>query len=132
MLGDFKKSIFYDKLIFNSTENLQNTSFWFNDISIGASIISNKKSNKPFNTGFSIYHLNQPNQSLTNTQVKLNKKYNFYIFSLNMNLLKTLHFSPKMFLSKQSQDIELITSLDFDYVFENKPELNLTFGLGNR
>ena len=131
LLGRFQRSIFYDKLIFNSSENLQNTSFWFNDISIGASIISNTKSNKPFNTGFSIYHLNQPNQSLTNTQVKLNKKYNFYIFT-KYELIENTSFSPKIFLSKQSQDIELITSLDFDYVFKNKPELNLTFGLGNR
>ena len=48
-----------------------------------------------------------------------------------MNLLKTLHFRLRYFYLNKV-NIELITSLDFDYVFENKPELNLTFGLGNR
>ena len=126
----YERSINYDELLFLETEYFEISKINFFDIGLGLSShkVFTKKSSLLL--GFSIYHLNRPTQSLSlGAHALLPQKFIFhsrYYMSLNPKI----DFSPKIYFSSQSTDMELIIGSGFSYKLTN--DINLRSGLYSR
>ncbi len=131
-LGFFQRSLLYDNLIFNEIEQYQNINFWFPDVSIGLS--HQKKINKKviIRNGVSLFHLNNPRQSLTGVEnVRLHKRVNFHS-SINYSLNNENYIIPRVFFSNQLKNREIIFVIETKHLYSKKKEIIFNPGISYR
>lgn len=128
--GVYQRSINYENLIFFENEVLENLNFLFFDIGFGISNYKKIDRNSAVLLGFSLFHLNKPEQSLiTNSTARLNQKYILHSTYYN-TLTSKIDISPAIYISSQSNDNEIIIGSGITYKL-NK-EINLKSGFYSR
>ena len=130
-VGFFQRSLEFDKLIFQETENYPNINFWFPEINIGGSsryVVNNRLY---IVSGASFFHINKPKQSfLGNYESRLDSKTNLHLLT-NYSVNKKIDFSPALLFSKQNKIQELVCIFDVTYDLRFK-KTRLKSGLGYR
>lgn len=117
LLGFAQRKVDFSALIFEQEEQLQNTSFVFFDMGIGANYSAIVNNNFSFITGLSTYHINSPKQTLINDEnVRLKQKSNSYFLTF-YRLNNTIILNPSFFYSRQGKSSEFIlgTALRYDF-----------------
>ena len=67
--------------------------------------------------GFSIQHINEPNESLAGSVVKLRMKYSAHA-GVNIPVLPQIHILPKFLVQFQGQSLETIYGTDVRFIFD--------------
>ena len=131
LFGVFQRSVSYAGLIFNEEENRSDINFWFPDFSLG---ISNKlifSKNTQLVSGISLYHLNKPQQSLSqDNTVRLNNKTNVFS-SLSYFWKDNVLLKPTIFYSYKNTEQEAVLMLDSQYLLAES-EIRLSSGISYR
>ena len=117
--GMYQRSIDFGGLIFLEDEDIGNTNFTFFDIGFGISNYRKIDRNSSLLVGFSTYHLNTPNQSVTTSdKVSLQPKYILHT-TYSKTLTSKIKIVPTFYLSSQKQDRELIIGSGASYKVTN-------------
>jgi type IX secretion system PorP/SprF family membrane protein len=117
LLGFAQRKVDFSALIFEQEEQLQNPSFVFFDMGIGANYSAIVNNNFSFITGLSTYHINSPKQTLINDEnVRLKQKSNSYFLTF-YRLNNIIILNPSFFYSRQGKSSEFIlgTALRYDF-----------------
>jgi len=125
LIGGFQRTLEYSSLIFIEEESIIDESIFFLDFALGT--FYKRKVNDGFfiETGLSVYHLNNPNQSfLSNTDHNTPFKFNIHTFSTHV-ITSKLQLRYIVFLSKQSSLQELIYGIDVNYQINNESKKNI-------
>ena len=108
LLGFTQRKVDFSNLIFEENENLQNPSFTYFDVGIGANYAAIINDNFSFISGLSAFHINKPKQTLLDDEsVKLNEKYNSYFQSF-YRINNSIILNPALFYSRQGKSSELL------------------------
>ncbi len=108
LLGFTQRKVDFSNLIFEENENLQNPSFSYFDVGIGANYSMIVSDNFSFITGLSAYHINRPKQTLLHDEnLQLEEKYNSYFQSF-YRINNTIIFNPALLYSRQGKSSELL------------------------
>ena len=118
LLGFAQRKVDFSALIFEQVEQLQNPSFSFFDIGIGGNYSRILNDNFSFLAGFSAYHINRPQQSLIEEDVRLEEKYNSYLLS-SYTINNRLVLNPSFLYSRQGKSAELLFSSGINYMLNN-------------
>ncbi|RLD40757.1 MAG: hypothetical protein DRI86_14690 [Bacteroidetes bacterium] len=142
----FQRSIDYTQLHFQdswngisssplsgNTENFSVSSYSFIDISAGAHWFVQANKRLKFNTGISVWHINKPQQTLMNSDTRLNIKSQFYSEAL-INTDIPFDIIPSIMYSIQGPYQEYLLGVKFYSKFhENKKNyFALTYGIYGR
>ncbi|MBT3612031.1 MAG: PorP/SprF family type IX secretion system membrane protein [Flavobacteriales bacterium] len=131
-LGIFQRSILFDDLVFNETENLNNLNFMFPDLSIGVANENRINKNVVLESGIAFFHINKPKQSFTeNDAIRLHQKMNFHT-TLNYTYTDNLSIQPKLLFSNQDTDKEFLLGCGVNYLLEGEKEILLKSGIADR
>ena len=108
LLGFTQRKVDFSNLIFEENENLQNPSFTYFDVGIGANYAAIINDNFSFISGLSAFHINKPKQTLLDDEiVQLDEKYNSYFQSF-YRINNTIILNPALFYSRQGKSSELL------------------------
>lgn len=130
--GLFQRSLFFDDLVFIDEENYQNISFWFPDINIGFSNQHLINENIKIVNGISLFHLNNPKQSLTgDDNIRLKDKINIHS-SVEYSISPIIFIIPKVFCSIQDKEREAILAFDAEYLLKGDNRVILKSGVSYR
>ncbi len=117
--GLFQRSFNYEELIFIQNEVINNTKINFFDIDLGFSNYKKITEKSSIIFGFSLQHLNKPNQSLTlEEKAVLNTKYIFHSTYFN-SINSKMDFYPTFYFSQQGQQREFVFGSEMKYVLNN-------------
>ena len=136
-LAVYQKKLELSSLVFPQPNTappaIQNKVSPFFDISLGYQLRFKINNENTLKIGNSLFHINQPNQSYTNSPDKLLIKINSYIHTTHKINKKTI-ISPKIFHSIQGKSYENIFGSDIDYIFKKSKNnlLILKTGIYNR
>lgn len=118
-VGSYKRSVDYNTIIFIDNENIPNTNIQFIDLSIGLMHEVEINPSLIILSGFSLLHINQPEQSLTgNNKIRLpinNKLHTSIIYYFN----DRVQFKPSILYSKQGTSNEFIFGAGINYLLSN-------------
>jgi len=117
LFGIAQRKVDFSALIFEQDEQLQNPSFVFFDVGIGANYSAIVNNNFSFIAGLSTYHINSPKQTLLNNEnVRLKQKSNSYFLTF-YRLNNTIILNPSFLYSRQGKSSEFIlgTALRYDF-----------------
>ena len=129
-VGLYQRSVNYDNLIFLENEILENSDFLFFDLGVGFSNYKTLNPNAAILLGFSLFHLNKPEQSLTiNNTSTLNPKYALHSTYYN-KLNSKIDMSPTFYISSQGKEREIVIGSGIAYKLNNTT--NLMSGLYSR
>jgi len=108
LLGFTQRKVDFSNLIFEEHENLQNPSFTYFDVGIGANYSAMINDNFSFISGLSAFHINKPKQTLIDDEsVELDEKYNLYFQSF-YRINNTIILNPALLYSRQGKVRELL------------------------
>jgi type IX secretion system PorP/SprF family membrane protein len=130
LMGGFQRTLEYSSLIFIEEEPIVDESIFFLDFALGA--LYQRKINNMFflESGVSIYHLNNPNQSFSsNITHKTPLKFNTHIIYTHL-ITDKLQSRYLGFLSKQSSSQELIYGMDINYQINNSSKQDIRGMMG--
>ena len=123
LLGFAQRKVDFSALIFEQDEQLQNPSFVFFDVGIGANYGVIVNEDFSFITGLSTYHINSPKQTLLNDEnVRLKEKYNSYLLTF-YRLNNTIILNPSLLYSRQGKSAELLVGSGLRYNLQNNTNL---------
>ena len=123
LLGFAQRKVDFSALIFEQVEQLKNPSFSFFDIGIGTNYSRMLNDSFSFLAGFSAYHINRPQQSLIEEDVRLEEKYNSYLIS-SYRINNRLVLYPSLLYSRQGKSAELLFGSGINYMLNNNTTLN--------
>jgi len=114
LFGVSQRGADFSNLIFEEYENLQNTSFRYFDLGIGANYSIKKLDGIKIIFGLSAFHINNPRQSLIKeNDVDLEEKYNLYCKSF-ININNNININPALIYTRQGKSKELIFGSEID------------------
>ena len=122
LLGFAQRKVDFSKLLFEEAEQLQNPSFTFFDVGIGGNYSNIVNEDFSFISGFSAFHINKPQQTLIDDDVRLEEKYNTYFLSF-YRLNSTIILNPSLLYSRQGKSAELLVGSGFRYNLQNNTNL---------
>ena len=112
------------------TENFPKSKILFFDWGLGANWSFFASSATSFIAGVSASHLNQPRMSFENSSlVRLPVRTNLY-FSSTFPVSESLLLNPMIFTSFQRRFYEVNFGVNLEYLFANKRDSQITFGVG--
>ena len=122
LLGFAQRKVDFSKLLFEEAEQLQNPSFTFFDVGIGGNYSNIVNEDFSFISGFSAFHINKPQQTLIDDDVRLEEKYNTYFLSF-YRLNNTIILNSSLLYSRQGKSAELLVGSGFRYNLQNNTNL---------
>ncbi len=123
LLGVAQRKVDFSQLVFEEVEQLQNPSFTFFDIGIGGNYSNIVNKDFSFFSGFSMFHINKPKQTLINNDdVILEEKHNIYFLSF-YRLNSTLIFNPALLYTRQGKSAELLAGSGVRYRLKKNTNL---------
>ena len=123
LLGLAQRKVDFSKLLFEEAEQLQNPSFTFFDVGIGGNYSNIVNEDFSFISGFSVFHINKPQQTLIeDDDVRLEEKYNTYFLSF-YRLNNTIILNSSLLYSRQGKSAELLVGSGFKYNLQNNTNL---------
>ena len=122
LLGFAQRKVDFSKLLFEEAEQLQNPSFTFFDVGIGGNYSNIVNEDFSFISGFSAFHINKPQQTLIDDDVRLEEKYNTYFLSF-YRLNNTIILNSSLLYSRQGKSAEFLVGSGFRYNLQNNTNL---------
>ena len=130
--GFYQRKISFDNLVFIEKENFDNVSFYYPDLNLGLLIKKIINNSIDLHSGFSLFHINRPNQSLfENDEELLYLRFNMHT-KANILLYDNWKITPHIFFSKQNINQELIIGSDLEYLLYKDKNVFLALGTNYR
>lgn len=130
--GFYQRKISFDNLVFIEQENFDNVSFYYPDLNLGLLIKKIINNSIDLHSGFSLFHINRPNQSLfENDEELLYPRFNVHT-KANILLYDNWKITPHIFFSKQNINQELIIGSDLEYLLYKDKNVFLALGTNYR
>ena len=108
-----------------------NTNQLFWDASAGLLYFFKGRDNKfTAYAGFSVQHINEPNESLGGGVAKLNRKYSGH-GGVNIPILPQVHILPKFLVQFQGQSLETMYGTDIRFIFDKFDPSGNAFRFGS-
>jgi type IX secretion system PorP/SprF family membrane protein len=124
-IGSYQRSLDYSSLTFIDDENFPNQGIRFFDISLGVINEWDINSGLTLLSGISIFHINNPNQSLLGSkEVKLNTNNKIHT-SLTYYINDKLQVKPSVYYSGQGKANELLFGAGINYLLANYTAENI-------
>ena len=115
----------------SSNETFSTNNFTFFDFSAGMHWSYFNSSGGYHNVGFSVYHINEPQQSFfNNSDIRLNKKFIFYYQSKISHSLNRLESFPCAMFEMQGNYKEFIIGSKLRYTYKDSPYEIYAFDFG--
>ena len=130
--GFYQRKISFDNLVFIEQENFDNVSFYYPELNLGLLIKKIINNSIDLHSGFSLFHINRPNQSLfENDEELLYPRFNMHT-KANILLYDNWKITPHIFFSKQNINQELIIGSDLEYLLYKDKNVFLALGTNYR